>query len=268
MTPDKVTPQTLRAMKKRGEPIAALTAYDAPTAELLDGAGVEVLLVGDSVGMAVLGRRSTLTVTLDEMIHHTRAVTVERRRAMVVVDMPWLTYHTGDGDAIRNAGRLVQEGGAEAVKVEGGERVQSVIAALVGAQIPVMGHVGLTPQSVLAFGGYRVQGRGEDAAERVLRDAAACEEAGCFSLVLEGMPGDLAQRVTRSLSIPTIGIGAGADCDGQILVTHDMLGLFRAFTPKFVKRYAELGVAIEKAAGDYVREVKAHAFPAPEHGYE
>ncbi len=268
MKRDKVTPLTLRAMKKRGEPIAALTAYDCPTADLLDEAGIEVILIGDSVGMAVLGYESTLPVTLDDMVHHTRAVTRHPRRGLVVADMPWLTFHTGPADAIRNAGRLIQEGGADAVKLEGGERVAEVLAALVTAQIPVMGHVGLTPQSVLVFGGYRVQGRGGSEAERVLADARACEAAGCFSIVLEGMPSDLARRVTEAVSIPTIGIGAGTGCDGQILVTHDMLGLFTAFTPKFVKRYAAIGDTIREAAATYVREVKGRAFPGPEHTYD
>jgi 3-methyl-2-oxobutanoate hydroxymethyltransferase len=268
VTREKVTPQSLAAMKKRGEPIAALTAYDCPTADLLDEAGVEIILVGDSVGMAVLGLDSTLPVTLDDMVHHARAVTRRRRRAQVVADMPWLTFHTGPYDAVRNAGRLIQEGGADAVKVEGGERSAEVLAALVGAQIPVMGHVGLTPQSVLAFGGYRVQGRTAPAADRVVADARACEAAGCYSVVLEGMPPDVARRVTETLAIPTIGIGAGGGCDGQILVTHDMLGLFTAFTPKFVKRYAELAETIRHAVGEYVRDVKGHVFPGPEHAYE
>ncbi len=264
----KVTPLVLRAMKRRGDRIAALTAYDCPTADLLDEAGVEILLVGDSLGMAVLGYDSTMPVTLDDVVHHTKAVTRKRRRALVVADMPWLTFHTGPYDAIRNAGRLVQEARADAVKLEGGVRVRPVIEALVGAQIPVMGHVGLTPQSVLVFGGYRVQGRGAKGAEQVLADAHACADAGCFALVLEGMPADLARRVTEAVEIPTIGIGAGLECDGQILVSHDMLGLFSAFTPKFVRRYAEIGVAIRDAASAYVRDVKARSFPGPEHGYE
>lgn len=264
----KVTPLVLRTMKRKGERIAALTAYDCPTADLLDEAGVEVLLVGDSLGMAVLGFDSTMPVTLDDVVHHTKAVTRKRRRALVVADMPWLTFHTGPYDAIRNAGRLIQEARADAVKLEGGVRVRPVIEALVEAQIPVMGHVGLTPQSVLVFGGYRVQGRGAKGAEQVLADARACADAGCFALVLEGMPSDLARQVTEAVEIPTIGIGAGLECDGQILVSHDMLGLFSAFTPKFVRRYAEIGVAIRDAASAYVRDVKARSFPGPEHGYD
>ena len=266
--PDKITPQILRAMKKRGEPIAALTAYDCPTADHLDAAGADVLLVGDSLGMVVLGFDSTLPVTLEHMIHHTAAVTRRKRRAMVVADMPWLSFHTGPRDTILNAGRLVKETGCDAVKLEGGVRIADTLRAVVDAQIPVMGHVGLTPQSVLAFGGYRVQGKTPSAAERVLADARACEAAGCFAIVLEGMPSAVGRAVTQAVSIPTIGIGAGIDCDGQILVTHDMLGLYGDMTPKFVKRYAEIGQAMRDATAEYIREVKQRTFPDSAHTYD
>ncbi len=268
MTPDKITPQVLRAMKKRKEAIAAITAYDCPTADHVDAAGAEVILVGDSLGMVVLGFDSTLPVTLEHMIHHTSAVTRRKRRALVVADMPWLTFHTGPRDTILNAGRLVKETGCDAVKLEGGVRIAETLRAVVEAQIPVMGHVGLTPQSVLAFGGYKVQGKSDAAAQRVLDDAKACEDAGCFALVLEGLPSTLGRAVTEAVSIPTIGIGAGAECDGQILVVHDMLGLYGDLRPKFVKRYAEIGEAMRDATREYIREVKERAFPAPEHTYD
>lgn len=257
----KITPQTLRQMKTRGEKIAVLTAYDFPTARLEDEAGIEVILVGDSLGQVVLGLPSTLPVTVDDMVHHTRAVSRAHPRAMIVADMPFLSFQVSVESALANAGRLVKEGGAEAVKLEGGERVVPQVSALVASGIPVMGHLGLTPQSVLQFGGYRVQGRGRTAAEALSRDARALEEAGAFALVLEAIPWPLAAEVTRVVSIPTIGIGAGPHCDGQVLVMHDLLGLCDEFAPKFVKRYAELGRAMRDAFAEYVAEVKQGTFP-------
>src|SRR5499433_2443725 len=228
--------------------ITCLTAYDYPTARLLDEAGVEVLLVGDSLGMVMLGHETTLPVTVEEMLHHTRAVRRGTRRALVVADMPYGSYHASIDESVRNAVRFVKEGGAEAVKVEGGERRLELIARLTEAEIPVMGHVGLTPQSVNALGGYRVQGKTTDAAEKLLRDARAVEAAGAFAVVLEAVPRELAAQITRDLRIPTIGIGAGPDCDGQILVVHDLLGLTFGQTPKFARKYASVGEVIAQAA--------------------
>src|SRR5215467_8123006 len=224
--------------------ITCLTAYDYPTARLLDEAGVEVLLVGDSLGMVMLGHETTLPVTVDEMIHHTRAVRKGTKRALVVADMPFGSYHAEIAESVRNAVRFVKEAGAEAVKVEGGERRIELIARLVEAEIPVMGHVGLTPQSLHAMGGFRVQGKTPDAAAQVVRDARAVEAAGAFSIVLEGLPRELAAEITRDLRIPTIGIGAGPDCDGQVLVLNDLLGLTFSSTPKFARQYANVGEVI------------------------
>src|ERR1700757_277839 len=236
--------------------ITCLTAYDYPTARLLDEAGVEVLLVGDSLGMVMLGHESTLPVTLDEMLHHARAVRKGTRRALVVADMPFGSYHAEISESLRNAVRFVKEAGAEAVKVEGGERRLELIARLTEAEIPVMGHVGLTPQSINALGGYRVQGKTVDSAEQLLRDARAVEAAGAFAVVLEAVPRELAAQITRELRIPTIGIGAGPDCDGQILVLHDMLGLTFSQTPKFARQYADLGEAISGAVRQYADDVR------------
>jgi 3-methyl-2-oxobutanoate hydroxymethyltransferase len=247
--------------------ITCLTAYDYPTARLLDEAGVEVLLVGDSLGMVVLGYASTLPVTLEEMLHHTRAVKRGVKRALVVSDMPYGSYHSDVAESVRNAVRFVKEGGAEAVKVEGGERRLELIARLTEAEIPVMGHVGLTPQSVNALGGYRVQGKTWDAAETVLRDARAVEAAGAFALVLEAMPRELAAKITRELKIPTIGIGAGPDCDGQILVIHDLLGLTFGPTPKFARTYAQVGAMTAKAAREYCEDVRGGTFPSDGESY-
>ncbi len=247
--------------------IVSLTAYDYPTARLLDEAGVDVILVGDSLGMVVLGYESTLPVTLDEMIHHTRAVRRGARRALVVVDMPYGTYHTDTAESVRNAVRFVKEAGAEAVKVEGGERRLELIARLTEAEIPVMGHVGLTPQSVNALGGYRVQGKSVDSAEQLLRDARAVEAAGAFSIVLEAIPRELAAQITRELRIPTIGIGAGPDCDGQVLVLHDLLGLTFGPTPKFTRRYANLGEVISTAVRQYSDDVRHASFPSDAESY-
>src|SRR3989449_731519 len=238
--------------------ITCLTAYDYPTARLLDEAGVDVILVGDSLGMVVLGQESTLSVTVDEMLHHTRAVRRGTRRALLVADMPYGSYHTDTAESLRNAVRFVKEAGAEAVKVEGGERRLELIARLTEAEIPVMGHVGLTPQSVNALGGYRVQGKTADAAEQLLRDAHAVESSGAFAVVLEAVPRELAAQITRELRIPTIGIGAGPDCDGQILVVHDLLGLTFNQTPKFARQYANVGEIISNA----VRDTLAHIWGA------
>src|SRR5579863_4081489 len=242
--------------------ITCLTAYDYPTARLLDEAGVDILLVGDSVGMAVLGYESTLPVTLDEMVHHTRAVRRATRHALVVADMPYGSFHVSLDESVRNAVRLVKEGGAEAVKVEGGEKRIELIARLVESEIPVMGHVGLTPQSLNALGGFQVQGKTSDAARQVERDARAVEAAGAFAVVLESMPRDLAARITEKLHIPTIGIGAGPDCDGQVLVFHDLVGLTSGHTPKFARQYANLSAEITRAASEFCGDVRSGRFPS------
>jgi 3-methyl-2-oxobutanoate hydroxymethyltransferase len=247
--------------------ITCLTAYDYPTARLLDEAGVDVILVGDSLAMVVLGYESTLPVTVDEMLHHTRAVRRSTHRALLVADMPYGSYHTDAAEAVRNAVRFVKEAGAEAVKVEGGERRMEMISRLVDAEIPVMGHIGLTPQSVNAFGGFRVQGKTEEAGEQILRDARAVEAAGAFSIVLESIPRELAARITTELRIPTIGIGAGPDCDGQVLVIHDLVGLAFGHQPKFARRYADVGSLISRAAAEYCRDVRAGTFPSDEESY-
>ena len=247
--------------------ITCLTAYDYPTARLLDEAGVDVLLVGDSLGMVVLGYESTLPVTLEEMLQCTRAVRRGTRRALLVADMPYGSYHDDPAEAVRNAVRFVKEAGAEAVKIEGGERRMELIARMVDAEIPVMGHIGLTPQSVNAFGGFRVQGKTEEAGEQLLRDALAVEAAGAFSIVLESIPRELAARITAKLKIPTIGIGAGPDCDGQILVIHDLVGMSFGHKPKFARRYADVGEIIARAAAEYCRDVQQGSFPSDEESY-
>ena len=247
--------------------ITCLTAYDYPTARLLDEAGVDVLLVGDSLAMVALGYESTLPVTLEEMLHHTRAVRRGTHRALLVADMPYGSYHDDPMEAVRHGVRFIKEAGAEAVKVEGGERRMDLIARLVEAEIPVMGHIGLTPQSVNVFGGFRVQGKTEEAGEKLLRDAHAVEAAGAFSIVLESMPRELAARITSELRIPTIGIGAGPDCDGQVLVINDLLGLSFGHQPKFVRRYADVGEIISRAAAEYCRDVQRGSFPSDEESY-
>jgi 3-methyl-2-oxobutanoate hydroxymethyltransferase len=247
--------------------ITCLTAYDYPTARLLDEAGVDVLLVGDSLGMVVLGQENTLSVTVDEMLHHTRAVRRGTKRALVVADMPYGSYHTDNAESLRNAVRFVKEAGAEAVKIEGGERRLELIVRLTEAEIPVMGHIGLTPQSVNALGGYRVQGKTPDAAEQLLRDAHAVEAAGAFAVVLEAVPRELAAQITRELRIPTIGIGAGPDCDGQILVVHDMLGLTFNQTPKFARQYVNVGALISGAVREYCDDVRSGGFPSDAESY-
>jgi len=264
---DKITVPHILKMKQRGEKITCLTAYDYSFARILDQAGVEILLVGDSLGCVVQGGHNTLAVTMDEMIYHTRLVVRGRKRALVIGDMPFMSYQASTEQALNNAGRFVKEAGAEAVKLEGGVAVRDAIETIVRAGIPVMGHIGLTPQSVHQFGGYKVQGREKNRREMVLRDAAAAEEAGAFSVVLEGMPLDLAQEITERLTIPTIGIGAGAHCDGQVLVIHDMLGLFDDFTPKFVKRYADVKSVMTGAVKEFIGEVKERKFPAEEQSF-
>ena len=264
---DKVTAPEIRRMKQRGEKITALTAYDYSFARILDHAGVDILLVGDSLASVIQGHESTLPVTLDEMIYHTRIVARGRKRALVVADMPFLSYQISIEEAKRNAGRFLSEGAAEAVKVEGGVAMRETIEAIVRIGIPVMGHVGLTPQSIHRFGGYKVQGKEKEEKEKILQDALAVEEAGAFSIVLEGIPLDLAQEITQRLTIPTIGIGAGVHCDGQVLVVHDMLGLFDMYTPKFVKRYADLSGVMTEAVQRYIKEVKEGSFPGDEHSF-
>lgn len=258
----RVTAPDLVRMKLRGERIAMLTSYDFTMARLLDRAGVDVLLVGDSLGMVVLGYDNTLAVTLDAVVHHTAAVSRGASRALVVADMPFLSCHTGVPDAVRAAGRLVREGGAQAVKVEGGHAVLEVVQRLVEAGIPVMGHLGLTPQSVHQLGGFRKQVRTRRAAKKLLESARALEAAGACAIVLEMIPHGVAAEATKALRIPTIGIGAGPHCDGQVLVTHDALGLYDEFVPSFVKRYADLGSEITAAAEEYAKEVREGSFPA------
>jgi 3-methyl-2-oxobutanoate hydroxymethyltransferase len=267
----KVTVPDLQRMKEAGTKITALTAYDFPFGRIVDDAGIDVILVGDTLGMVVQGLETTLPVTLDEIVYHCRMVARGRRRALLVGDLPFLSYQVSVEDALRNAGRLMKEGAVEAVKLEGGIVMADVIRALTSRDSPVMGHVGLTPQSVHRMGGHRVQGRrrgrGPGERQRVIEDALAVAEAGAFSVVLEGIPLDLAAEITEQLPIPTIGIGAGRHCDGQILVLHDLLGLFDRFTPKFVKRYAELGQAASAAVATYVREVREGAFPDDAHSF-
>jgi 3-methyl-2-oxobutanoate hydroxymethyltransferase len=261
------TAPAIAELKRRGELIAVATAYDFPTARLADEAGVEVLLVGDSLGTVVLGYESTLPVTMADMLHHVKAVVRARPAALVVADMPFMSYQASVEEAVRNAGRLVQEGGADAIKLEGGERVAPAVRRIVEIGIPVMGHLGLTPQSVLAFGGYKVQGKGEGEAERLIGEARWLEQCGCFSMVLEGIPAALGEAVARAVGIPTIGIGAGAGCDGQVLVSHDLLGLTQGRVPKFVRRYADLSGTMRDAFARYVADVKARRFPADEESY-
>ena len=248
--------------------ITMLTAYDATMARLLDDAGIDVLLVGDSLGMVILGLETTIPVTLDAIVHHARAVSNGTRRALVVADMPFLTYQVSVAEALRNAGRLIQEGGAAAVKMEGGAPVAKAVARLVEVGIPVMGHLGLTPQSVHQLGGYRAVGRTGDEAERLLADAHALEAAGAFAVVLECIPAETAAGITAALGIPTIGIGAGPHCDGQVLVSYDAFGLFDAFVPRFVKQYARLGEQIVASAREYIDDVEAGRFPAAEHSIQ
>ena len=262
----KVTVTSLARAKRRGERISMLTAYDCGFARIFDEAGIDVLLVGDSLANVVQGLDTTLPVTLEEMAYHTRMVARGARRALVVADMPFGSYQTSPDDAVKSAVLLVKEGGAQAVKLEGGVQVAPCIERIVAAQVPVMGHVGLTPQSVHAMGGYRVQGRGDRGRARVIEDARAVEAAGAFAIVLEGVPADLGREITDALQIPTIGIGAGVDCDGQVLVMHDMLGL-NDWTPSFVKQYANLGALTSQAARAFADDVVNQKFPGEEHSY-
>ena len=259
MNEDKITIHKLLEMKRHGQKISALTAYDFFTTKIMDEVGIHLILVGDSLGMAVLGYENTLPVTMDEMVHHTKAVARAKPRALLVADMPFMTYSTVR-TALENAGRFIQAG-AEAVKLEGGESILDQVRALVGAGIPVLGHIGLLPQSILETGGYKVQGRTPQSAERVLRDAKAIEQAGVFAMVIEGTTTAVAEQVTKSVSVPTVGIGAGPHCDGQVLVSNDMLGLFTWFTPKHVKRYANLTEEMRKAFTAYKSEVESGKFP-------
>jgi 3-methyl-2-oxobutanoate hydroxymethyltransferase len=266
--PEKVTVPAVRASKEHGERLVCLTAYDYPTARIVDEAGTDIILVGDSLGNVVLGYDSTVPVTLEEMLHHTRAVRRGVERALLVADMPYGTYHTGPDDAVRAALRLVKEGGAEAVKLEGGRNRVEVIRRLVEEEIPVMGHVGLTPQSLNRLGSYRLQAKTADAARALVEDAKALEEAGVFAVVLEVVPREIAREVTAALAVPTIGIGAGPDCDAQILVTHDLLGLsFSKTSPRFVRRYADVRAAMNEAIQSYADDVRAAAFPSDEESY-
>ena len=262
-----VTVPVIRSARVRGARLAMLTAYDFPTARLLDAAGIDILLVGDSVGNNVLGYESTLPVTMDEMLHHVKAVARGAQRALVVADMPYLSYQTSRRDAIRNAGRFLKEAGAAAVKIEGGRKRAALVRAMVEAEIPVMGHIGLLPQSVHVMGGYKVQGKRVDEARALVDDAQALEEAGVFSLVLEGIPEPVGRRVTQAVGIPTIGIGAGRFCDGQVLVFHDVVGLSSGPAPRFVRRYADLAGAISDAARRFIEDVRSGAFPSEAETY-
>lgn len=266
--PEKVTVPSVRSSKERGERLVCLTAYDYPTARIVDEAGTDIILVGDSVGNVVLGLETTVPVTLDEMIHHTRAVRRAVTRALLVADMPYGSYHTGEDDAVRAALRLIKEAGAEAVKLEGGSSRAGIVARLVKEEIPVMGHIGLTPQSFHKFGGNKLQGKTEQAARRILDDARAIEDAGAFAIVLEVVPAPLAALITKSVGIPTIGIGAGADCDAQILVIHDLLGIaFTPTRPRFVKQYADLRHAMTEAIQTFADEVRSGAYPTDAESY-
>ncbi len=261
----RFTAQSFLEAKVKKEKITMLTAYDYAMAKLIDACGVEAILIGDSLGMVVQGYDSTLEVTLEDMIYHCKSVARGAKRAMLIGDMPFLTYHISMTEAVRNAGRLVQEGKVHAVKLEGGRERAETVKAIVGAQIPVMGHLGLTPQSVHALGGFKVQGKDEVKAKALIEDALILEEAGVFAIVLEAVPEELAKVITEKLHIPVIGIGAGRYCDGQVLVIHDMLGLYNDFTPKFVKQYADLGACVKEAVGHYIKEVKNQSFPEEKH---
>jgi 3-methyl-2-oxobutanoate hydroxymethyltransferase len=267
-TRKKVTTLAFRQTKERGETITMLTAYDYPTALAMDQAGIDAILVGDSLAMVVLGYETTLPVTMDEMLHHCRAVARGNKSALLIGDMPFMSYQISVEEATRNAGRFLQQGGMDAVKLEGGRERAETVRSITAAGIPVMGHLGLTPQSVNQLGGFRAQGKTARAAKRLLEDALILEEAGCFSIVLESVPGQLAELISRKLSVPTIGIGAGVGCDGQVLVTHDLLGLFDRFTPKFVKKYADFHHEMQKAFADYIEDVETKRFPAQEHTVE
>lgn len=264
----KNTVMTFKQAKAEGKKLSMLTAYDYSMAKIIDESGVHGILIGDSLGMVVKGEEDTLSVTMEEVIYHTKAVKRGAKNALVVSDMPFLSYQVSIEQAVLNAGRLVKEGGASAVKLEGGANVAAQVKAIVDAQIPVMGHIGLTPQSVNAFGGFKVQGKSEAAAKQLIEDAVLLEKAGAFSIVLEGIPEKVAELITKAVSIPTIGIGAGKYCDGQILVYQDMLGMFSDFVPKFVKQYANLGTIMKEAIGSYVNEVQEGVFPEEKHTFK
>jgi 3-methyl-2-oxobutanoate hydroxymethyltransferase len=264
----KYTVTSFQESKKNNEKITMLTAYDYTTAKLLDEAGIDTILVGDSLGMTMLGYDTTLEVTMDDMIHHTKAVTRGTKRALVVGDMPFLSYHISIEETIRNAGRFIKEAGAHAVKLEGGREMVDKIKALVAAKIPVVGHLGLTPQSVNMMGGFKVQGKSEEAARAILEDALLLEEAGCFAIVLECVPAKLATLISEKLTIPTIGIGAGNGCDGQVLVIQDVFGMYDGLQPKFVKRYKETGQDMTEGVEAYIKEVRSGEFPSEEHTFK
>lgn len=264
----KNTVVTFKESKERNEKLTMLTAYDYSTAKLIDSCGINGILVGDSLGMVCLGYEDTLSVTMEDMIHHTKAVSRGCTNTLIVADMPFMSYQTSTYDAVVNAGRLIKEGRAHAIKLEGGVEVFNQIQAIVNSSIPVMAHIGLTPQSVNAFGGFKVQGRDELAAKKLIEDALAVEDAGAFAVVLEGVPSKLASLITKKLNIPTIGIGAGASCDGQVLVYQDMLGMFSDFTPKFVKKYENIGEKMKDAFSNYIDEVKTEVFPSEEHSFK
>jgi 3-methyl-2-oxobutanoate hydroxymethyltransferase len=263
----RISIQQIKEMKQKGEKITMLTAYDYATARIIDEAGIPLILVGDSLGMVVLGYESTIPVTIEDMLHHTKAVVRGTKRTLIVGDMPFMTYHTSTAEAQRNAARFIQEAGAQAIKLEGGVTVADKVSAIFGCGIPVMGHIGLTPQSINQLGGYKIQGRTEEAARRLLEDAKALEQAGAFAVVLETMPTPLAALISREIAIPTIGIGAGAGCDGQVQVVSDILGLFTDFVPKHAKQYAKLADTIRQAVTEYDREVKAGTFPGEKQSF-
>lgn len=263
----KITPVDIQAMKNEGKKITMLTAYDYPMALLEDRAGIEIILVGDSVGMTVLGYENTIPVTMGEMIHHTKAVARGAKCALIIGDMPFMSYNTSEREAIINAGRFMKEGGADAVKLEGGASVKDIVRAIVKGGIPVMGHIGLTPQTISMLGGFKVQGKDAQAAQKIIDDALLLEDAGAFSVLLEAVPAPIAKKVTERLKVPTIGIGAGVHCDGQVLVVHDLLGLFDRFTPKFAKRYVNLSEHILKAFEAYREEVLKGTFPTDQHSF-
>jgi 3-methyl-2-oxobutanoate hydroxymethyltransferase len=267
MKREKVTISRLLEMKKKGERIAALTAYEALIASILDEIGVDLILVGDSLGQVFAGYDTTLPVTMDQMIYHTRIVSGQVKKALVVGDMPFLSYQVDDESALRNAGRFLQEGGARAVKVEGGRQVVQTVRRIVEIGIPVLGHIGLTPQAIHRLGGLRIQARTDEGANRLLEDARILEDAGVFGIVLEAIPYEVAARVTESLTVPTIGIGAGPYCDGQVLITQDMLGLYERLHPRYVRRYAEIGNAVREACQHYIQDVKEGGFPSIEESY-
>jgi 3-methyl-2-oxobutanoate hydroxymethyltransferase len=264
----KVTVPSVIRMKRKGKKIAMVSVYDYPTARLADEAGTDIILVGDSLGMVILGYETTLPVTMEEMLIHVKAVTRARPKALVVADMPFMSFQVSPSEALINVGRMLKEGGADAVKIEGGRCIAPTARAISEAKIPVMGHVGLTPQAIRRFGGYRIQGKSEAGRAGVAEDARALEDAGCFAIVMEGIPWSLAKEITEEVGIPTIGIGAGPHCDGQVLVGHDLLGFYEGRVPKFVRRYADLRAAAQRAFSDYVADVRSGAFPSLEESYE